>query len=191
MQVGFVPTTTHVLTAYTHPKTPVGSPLPPHTLLMINKNKTKPSKLSQKTVLKQILKRCSSLTKKNGNDQDDDDVQDLPLDVPKGSREPVTDPDFSLPTNVERDTKKTVKKKKQAKEKNQKAEKESPTHVFFVVDLIGTSDGVTTQSRSKAIEVIQKNTREYFPSYKYEGDQDYLDYLDEMMNQPESSIDSY
>ncbi|XP_058780638.1 auxin-responsive protein SAUR50-like [Vicia villosa] len=45
---------------------------------------TKPTKLSQKTVLKQILKRCSSLTKKNGYDQDEDDVQDLPLDVPKG-----------------------------------------------------------------------------------------------------------
>ncbi|KAF5751053.1 auxin-induced protein 15A-like [Tripterygium wilfordii] len=40
----------------------------------------KSSKLSQKAVLKQILKRCSSLGKKNGYDDDDG----LPLDVPKG-----------------------------------------------------------------------------------------------------------
>lgn len=47
--------------------------------------RTKPTKLSQNTVLKQILRRCSSLTKKNGYDnQDEDDTQDLPLDVPKG-----------------------------------------------------------------------------------------------------------
>ena len=39
----------------------------------------KSSKLSQTTVLKQILKRCSSLGKKNGYDDDG-----LPLDVPKG-----------------------------------------------------------------------------------------------------------
>ncbi|BAT77542.1 hypothetical protein LR48_Vigan04g248100 [Vigna angularis] len=38
-------------------------------------------KTSQTTVLKQILKRCSSLGKKNDYDHDDDA---LPLDVPKG-----------------------------------------------------------------------------------------------------------
>lgn len=39
----------------------------------------KSSKLPQTTVLKQILKRCSSLGKKHGYDEDG-----LPLDVPKG-----------------------------------------------------------------------------------------------------------
>ncbi|RDX58011.1 Auxin-responsive protein SAUR50, partial [Mucuna pruriens] len=39
----------------------------------------KSNKASQSTVLKQILKRCSSLGKKNGYDDDC-----LPLDVPKG-----------------------------------------------------------------------------------------------------------
>ncbi|KAK7352058.1 hypothetical protein VNO80_17474 [Phaseolus coccineus] len=38
------------------------------------------AKTSQTTVLKQILKRCSSLGKKNDYDHDDA----LPLDVPKG-----------------------------------------------------------------------------------------------------------
>ncbi|KAK9667213.1 hypothetical protein RND81_14G240100 [Saponaria officinalis] len=37
------------------------------------------NKLSQTALLKQILKRCSSLGKKNGYD-----VDGLPLDVPKG-----------------------------------------------------------------------------------------------------------
>ncbi|KAK7310587.1 hypothetical protein RJT34_08181 [Clitoria ternatea] len=40
----------------------------------------KPNKVSQTTVLKQILKRCSSLGKKHGYDDD----YGLPLDVPKG-----------------------------------------------------------------------------------------------------------
>ncbi|XP_022747923.1 auxin-responsive protein SAUR50-like [Durio zibethinus] len=40
----------------------------------------KPSKLSQTAVLKQILKRCSSLGKKHCYDDEDG----LPLDVPKG-----------------------------------------------------------------------------------------------------------
>ncbi|GKV24071.1 hypothetical protein SLEP1_g33733 [Rubroshorea leprosula] len=40
----------------------------------------KSSKLPQTAVLKQILKRCSSLGKKHGFDDDDG----LPLDVPKG-----------------------------------------------------------------------------------------------------------
>lgn len=39
----------------------------------------KSSKLSQTTVLKQIVKRCSSLGKKQGYDE-----EGLPLDVPKG-----------------------------------------------------------------------------------------------------------
>lgn len=41
----------------------------------------KTSKLTQTAMLKQILKRCSSLGKKNGGGYDDDC---LPLDVPKG-----------------------------------------------------------------------------------------------------------
>jgi len=40
--------------------------------------RSKSSKLAQNTVLKQILRRCSSLGKKNEYDQG------LPLDVPKG-----------------------------------------------------------------------------------------------------------
>ncbi|RVX03401.1 Auxin-responsive protein SAUR50 [Vitis vinifera] len=40
----------------------------------------KSNKLSQTAVLKQILKRCSSLGKKQGYDQ-----EGLPLDVPKGT----------------------------------------------------------------------------------------------------------
>ncbi|KAB2603261.1 auxin-induced protein 15A-like [Pyrus ussuriensis x Pyrus communis] len=39
----------------------------------------KPNKLAQTAVLKQILKRCSSLGKKYGYDEDG-----LPIDVPKG-----------------------------------------------------------------------------------------------------------
>lgn len=39
----------------------------------------KSNKLSQSAVLKQILKRCSSLGKRQGYDQ-----EGLPLDVPKG-----------------------------------------------------------------------------------------------------------
>ncbi|CAA3010610.1 auxin-responsive protein SAUR50 [Olea europaea var. sylvestris] len=39
----------------------------------------KPNKLPQPAVLKQILKRCSSLGKKHGFDENS-----LPLDVPKG-----------------------------------------------------------------------------------------------------------
>ncbi|CAI9786552.1 unnamed protein product [Fraxinus pennsylvanica] len=39
----------------------------------------KSSKLSQTTVLKKIVKRCSSLGKKQGYDE-----EGLPLDVPKG-----------------------------------------------------------------------------------------------------------
>ncbi|PON39119.1 Small auxin-up RNA [Parasponia andersonii] len=42
----------------------------------------KPNKLPQTAVLKQILKRCSSLGKKNNNNGYDEDG--LPLDVPKG-----------------------------------------------------------------------------------------------------------
>ncbi|XP_041996959.1 auxin-responsive protein SAUR50-like [Salvia splendens] len=43
----------------------------------------KPSKLSQAAALKQILKRCSSLGKKqHGYDDDDDGLH--PVDVPKG-----------------------------------------------------------------------------------------------------------
>ncbi|XP_071700808.1 protein SMALL AUXIN UP-REGULATED RNA 16-like [Rutidosis leptorrhynchoides] len=38
------------------------------------------SKLSQAALLKQILKRCSSLGKKHGYD----DINGLPFDVPKG-----------------------------------------------------------------------------------------------------------
>ncbi|XP_009802208.1 auxin-responsive protein SAUR50-like [Nicotiana sylvestris] len=41
----------------------------------------KSNKLSQAAILKQILKRCSSLGKKNGYDDDEDC---LPIDVPKG-----------------------------------------------------------------------------------------------------------
>ncbi|CAL5328975.1 unnamed protein product [Camellia sinensis] len=41
----------------------------------------KSNKLPQTAVLKQILKRCSSLTKKHSYDNDDNG---LPLDVPKG-----------------------------------------------------------------------------------------------------------
>ncbi|XP_010095663.2 auxin-responsive protein SAUR50 [Morus notabilis] len=41
----------------------------------------KANKLPQTAVLKQILKRCSSLGKKNNNGYDEDG---LPLDVPKG-----------------------------------------------------------------------------------------------------------
>ncbi|KAL6998801.1 Auxin-responsive protein saur50 [Sarracenia purpurea var. burkii] len=40
----------------------------------------KPNKLSQKTVLKQILKRCSSL----GKSRQGYDEEGLPVDVPKG-----------------------------------------------------------------------------------------------------------
>ncbi|XP_057495475.1 protein SMALL AUXIN UP-REGULATED RNA 51-like [Actinidia eriantha] len=40
----------------------------------------KPNKLPQTALLKQILKRCSSLGKKHG----DADENDFPLDVPKG-----------------------------------------------------------------------------------------------------------
>ncbi|GMP64065.1 hypothetical protein CsSME_00025504 [Camellia sinensis var. sinensis] len=43
----------------------------------------KPNKLPQPTVLKQILRRCSSLGKKHIYD-DDNSVTGLPLDVPKG-----------------------------------------------------------------------------------------------------------
>ncbi|XP_047323673.1 auxin-responsive protein SAUR50-like [Impatiens glandulifera] len=42
----------------------------------------KSNKLAQAALLKQILKRCSSLGKKGG--YVDDDVNTLPLDVPKG-----------------------------------------------------------------------------------------------------------
>ncbi|XP_023007432.1 auxin-responsive protein SAUR50-like [Cucurbita maxima] len=42
----------------------------------------KANKLPQPTVLKQILKRCSSLGKKTNNGTYDDN--DLPVDVPKG-----------------------------------------------------------------------------------------------------------
>ncbi|PON99960.1 Small auxin-up RNA [Trema orientale] len=42
----------------------------------------KPNKLPQTAVLRQILKRCSSLGKKNNNNGYDEDG--LPLDVPKG-----------------------------------------------------------------------------------------------------------
>jgi len=42
----------------------------------------KSNKLSQSAMLKQILKRCSSLGKKN-NSYDDDENR-LPIDVPKG-----------------------------------------------------------------------------------------------------------
>ncbi|XP_073316637.1 protein SMALL AUXIN UP-REGULATED RNA 51-like [Primulina huaijiensis] len=38
------------------------------------------SKLSQKAVIKQIVKRCSNLTKKHGYENE----EGLPLDVPKG-----------------------------------------------------------------------------------------------------------
>ncbi|CAL5378301.1 unnamed protein product [Camellia sinensis] len=41
----------------------------------------KSNKLPQTAVLKQILKRCSSLTKKHGYENNDNG---LPLDVPKG-----------------------------------------------------------------------------------------------------------
>ncbi|XP_004147005.1 auxin-responsive protein SAUR50 [Cucumis sativus] len=43
----------------------------------------KGNKLPQSTVLKQILKRCSSLGKKSNNGAYDAD-EELPLDVPKG-----------------------------------------------------------------------------------------------------------
>ncbi|KAL2346073.1 hypothetical protein Fmac_000073 [Flemingia macrophylla] len=43
----------------------------------------KSNRASQSTVLKQILKRCSSLGKKN-NGYEDDDHDGLPQDVPKG-----------------------------------------------------------------------------------------------------------
>lgn len=43
----------------------------------------KPNKLPQTAVLKQILKRCSSLGKKNNNNNGYDE-DGLPLDVPKG-----------------------------------------------------------------------------------------------------------
>ncbi|KAI8554166.1 hypothetical protein RHMOL_Rhmol05G0077600 [Rhododendron molle] len=42
----------------------------------------KPNKLPQTAVIKQILKRCSSLGKKNGCE--DAETDHLPLDVPKG-----------------------------------------------------------------------------------------------------------
>ncbi|KAK4390773.1 UNVERIFIED_CONTAM: Auxin-responsive protein SAUR50 [Sesamum calycinum] len=42
---------------------------------------TKSNKLSQKAVIKQIMKRCSSLGKKQGGYEND---EGLPLDVPKG-----------------------------------------------------------------------------------------------------------
>ncbi|CAH8262719.1 unnamed protein product [Arabidopsis lyrata] len=41
----------------------------------------KSTKLAQTAMLRQILKRCSSLGKKNGGGYEEDD---LPLDVPKG-----------------------------------------------------------------------------------------------------------
>ncbi|XP_020219590.1 auxin-responsive protein SAUR50 [Cajanus cajan] len=44
----------------------------------------KSNKPSQTTVLKQILKRCSSLGKKNNGYDHDDHDEALPLDVPKG-----------------------------------------------------------------------------------------------------------
>ncbi|XP_062076954.1 protein SMALL AUXIN UP-REGULATED RNA 51-like [Humulus lupulus] len=44
----------------------------------------KPNKLPQAAVLKQILKRCSSLGKKNINNNGYSDEEGLPLDVPKG-----------------------------------------------------------------------------------------------------------
>ncbi|KAM3304560.1 auxin-responsive protein SAUR50 [Capsicum chacoense] len=44
---------------------------------------TKSNKLSQSTVLKQILKRCSSLGRKSTNGYQDEQ-QGLPMDVPKG-----------------------------------------------------------------------------------------------------------
>lgn len=40
----------------------------------------KSNKMSQKAMIKQIMKRCSSLGKKNGYENEDG----LPLDVPKG-----------------------------------------------------------------------------------------------------------
>ncbi|ESQ34814.1 hypothetical protein EUTSA_v10009412mg [Eutrema salsugineum] len=51
---------------------------------MAIKNRTK---LPQTTMIKQILKRCSSLGKKQSseyNDEHDQDGEYLPLDVPKG-----------------------------------------------------------------------------------------------------------
>ncbi|MCD7456251.1 Auxin-responsive protein saur50 [Datura stramonium] len=45
----------------------------------------KSNKLPQSAVLmKQILRRCSSLGKKNNSYDDDDDENGLPIDVPKG-----------------------------------------------------------------------------------------------------------
>ncbi|CAA7031745.1 unnamed protein product [Microthlaspi erraticum] len=39
---------------------------------------------TQTTMIKQILKRCSSLGKKQSNDEREHDGDSLPLDVPKG-----------------------------------------------------------------------------------------------------------
>ncbi|OWM83923.1 auxin-responsive protein SAUR50-like [Punica granatum] len=44
----------------------------------------KSNKLSQAALVKQILKRCSSLGKKHGGSSYDDEDQGLPFDVPKG-----------------------------------------------------------------------------------------------------------
>ncbi|XP_004500759.1 auxin-responsive protein SAUR50-like [Cicer arietinum] len=46
--------------------------------------RSKSTKLVQTTVLKQILKRCSSLGKKNGYEDEEEDDGTLPHDVPKG-----------------------------------------------------------------------------------------------------------
>ncbi|MQM16160.1 hypothetical protein Taro_049115 [Colocasia esculenta] len=46
--------------------------------------RTKSSKLSQAAVLKQILRRCSSLGKKQQQGGDGCEEEGLPMDVPKG-----------------------------------------------------------------------------------------------------------
>ena len=76
------PPVPHPLSLFLPPSGPPERRLRPLTSLSLKRKKMairKSSKLSQTAMLKQILKRCSSLGKKNGYDDDG-----LPLDVPKG-----------------------------------------------------------------------------------------------------------
>lgn len=90
------------------------------------------------------------------------------------------------PSKVEINAKKTVKQNKLVKDEKQ-SYYSSPNHVYFVVEISSAFDGVTTRSRIRATKSIQRNKREKSPPTEDETNQDYLDYLDELMNQPESS----
>lgn len=82
-----------------------------------------------------------------------------------------------------------MKQKKLVKDGKQRAKKVTPSHVYFVIDLTSTFTGFITQSRKRAIKAIQRNGREESPSTEDKADQNYLGYLDELMNHPESLIE--